>query len=243
MKNKLIFLGVGHSESLVHFNPSLLIENKHGRLLIDCGHTAKHALSHAGYSLADIDAIFISHVHGDHVFGLERFAYECRFKHKKKPTLIFHKAILEELWDQTLKGSLSYTGEGEAEFSDYFNIKTLDSDHFTEIGIQFNTFDVRHTPGKKTSGVMIDGKILYTSDTIAIPEIICSKKFTTCIHDVTLSDWNPVHATLDSLIAKYPSELRKKMYLISYEDSWEQQKELIEKEFAGFAKQGMEIYF
>lgn len=243
MKSKLRIIGVGHSESLEHYNPCLLIENSLGRMLIDCGHTAKHALADAGLSLGDIDAIFITHVHGDHVFGLERFAYECRFKHKKKPRLIFHESIMTELWDQTLKGSLSYVGEGEADFCDYFDIHSLSDTRFSEIGIDFEIFPVRHTPNKNTFGIMIGEEILYTSDTTAIPDIIAERSFSTCIHDVTLSDWNPVHATLGSLIESYPKDVRERMLLISYEDSWREKEQQVNREFMGLAKQGMEIVF
>jgi ribonuclease Z len=38
--------------------------------LIDCGEATQHQLLHAPYSLARLQAIFITHVHGDHIFGL-----------------------------------------------------------------------------------------------------------------------------------------------------------------------------
>jgi glyoxylase-like metal-dependent hydrolase (beta-lactamase superfamily II) len=243
MKNKLTFLGVGHSESLEHFNPTILIENNRGRLLIDCGHTTKHALADAGLTIGDIDAIFITHVHGDHVFGLERFAFESRFKFGKKPRLIFHESIKHELWDQTLKGSLGYVGEGKAEFEDFFDLTPLSSLKFSEIGLNFSIFPVNHTPNKNTYGLIVENKILYTSDTVAIPELLSDSEFDTYIHDVTLSEWNPVHATLASIIEKYSIDLRKKMLLISYEDTWRDYEQLVNEEFLGFAKQGMELHF
>lgn len=243
MTNIMTFLGVGHSESIEHYNPCLLIENEHGKMLIDCGHTTKHALAAAGLHPGHIDAIFITHVHGDHAFGLERFAYECRFKYQKKPRLIFHESILTELWDHTLKGSLSYVGEGKAEFADYFEIKALSTLHFQEMGIDFEIFPVRHTPNKNTFGIKIGEEILYTADTTAIPEVILQQSFATCIHDVTLSDWNPVHATLQSLVDTYPEEVRKKTLLISYEDSWRDHERRINEGFKGLAKQGMTIRF
>lgn len=243
MQNRLSIIGVGHSESLEHFNPCLLIENSEGRMLVDCGLTTKHALAAAGLDLGQIDAIFITHVHGDHVFGLERFAYECRFKHKKRPRLIFHRSIMTELWDHTLKGSLAYVGEGSAEFSDYFDIRPIEETSFSELGIDFEIFPVKHTPRKNTFGIQIGKKILYTADTVAIPEVISGKDFSVCIHDVTLADWNPVHATLNSLIESYSEDQRKKMLLISYEDSWREHEGYVNEMFRGFAKQGMSMHF
>ena len=77
---ELLILGCGHSESLTLFNTNAAVRD-HGRLfLIDCGWTIKAALQAQGHGFADIDGIFITHVHGDHVFGLERIGYEARFK-------------------------------------------------------------------------------------------------------------------------------------------------------------------
>jgi ribonuclease Z len=43
----------------------------HGRLfLIDCGEGVQTRLQEAGISSMKIDAIFISHIHGDHIFGI-----------------------------------------------------------------------------------------------------------------------------------------------------------------------------
>ena len=38
--------------------------------LVDCGEATQHQILHARYSLIHLQAIFISHVHGDHCYGL-----------------------------------------------------------------------------------------------------------------------------------------------------------------------------
>ncbi len=47
-----------------------LLETSQARLMIDCGATATVGLKRAGVSLSDIDAVLISHCHGDHFAGL-----------------------------------------------------------------------------------------------------------------------------------------------------------------------------
>lgn len=178
-------IGCGHSESLINHNSCILIENQQGRLLIDCGHTTKKALHEQGYSISDIDAIFITHVHGDHVFGLERFAYESLFKYNKKIRLYFHESLYEELWDQTLKGSLSRIGEGDATFSDYFDIRPITGKTFEDLGLRFDIFPVKHTPNKPCYGILVDQKLLYTSDTTTIPDTLKERTFSFIIHDMT----------------------------------------------------------
>ncbi len=51
-------------------NAAYLVEDARGRLLIDCGPTAPHALRRAGVALPSIEHILVTHLHGDHVAGI-----------------------------------------------------------------------------------------------------------------------------------------------------------------------------
>lgn len=51
-------------------NAAYLVEDAHGRLLVDCGPTAPHALRRAGFALPSIEHILVTHLHGDHLAGL-----------------------------------------------------------------------------------------------------------------------------------------------------------------------------
>lgn len=59
--------------------------------------------------------------------------------------------------------------------------------------------------------------------------------------NATLSDWNPVHASVKELCESYPAEVRSRMHLMSYEDYFEEHRAHVEQEFAGFAYQGQEF--
>lgn len=239
MNSEIIIIGCGHSESIRNFNNNALVRSEKGNMLIDCGHTIKHALHASGLNIGDIDAIYISHVHGDHVFGLERVAYESKFKYKKKIKLFFHSSIYEELWEQTLKGSLGKNGDGPAELGDYFNVNIINGEKFSCLGVDYKLIMAKHTPNKPAYGLLINNSTFYSTDTLALPEIINKINYSIAFHDVTLSDTNPVHATLNSLINEYSKEKRKRILLMSYEDNWEEFSGTVEKEFKGFAKQGM----
>lgn len=87
------------------------------RWLIDCGRQAPDQLHAAGVSWHAIDGQIITHVHGDHIYGLEDFAFS-RYYHADagvasvreggpKPRLVCHGAVREEVW-QTLKSVLLY---------------------------------------------------------------------------------------------------------------------------------------
>jgi ribonuclease BN (tRNA processing enzyme) len=52
------------------FQSCYLLETSKGRLLIDCGANSPLALKRAGITISSLDAIVISHCHGDHFGGL-----------------------------------------------------------------------------------------------------------------------------------------------------------------------------
>ncbi len=241
--SELLILGCGHSESDTLFNNNALVTNSEGTLLIDCGYTIKPALLAQGLKLQDIDAVFITHVHADHMFGLERLANEGRYKYNKKARLILHHELYDELWHQCLKGVLAKNGEGENELADYFDLVLLQNDEFELFGNYYQLYRVSHTPGKACFGVMINHSIFYSGDTVAIPQLLMQLNPGLIFHDVTLSDYNPVHASVHSLLSLYPAELCKKMYLMSYEDHWPEYQHIVETHFAGFARQGQRVQF
>jgi len=244
--NEFLILGCGHSESLEHYNNNAAVINDQGVLLIDCGHTIKHALRAQDMSIESVDAIFITHVHGDHVFGLERVAFEARYKYQKRISLYFHESIYQELWDQTLKGSLGYSSDHdgtpqENTLEDWFDVNVITGNKFSVFGNNYKIFEVKHSPGKPTFGLTINDTVFFSSDTTQIKETIENTEFEIGFHDVTLTKFNPVHASLSSLVESYSKEVRDKLYLMSYQDDWAEYKDMVEDNFKGFAKQGMKV--
>jgi ribonuclease BN (tRNA processing enzyme) len=68
---KLTIIGCGDAfGSGGRYHSCYLLDTSAGRLMIDCGANAPLALKRAGVPLSSIDAILISHCHGDHFGGL-----------------------------------------------------------------------------------------------------------------------------------------------------------------------------
>jgi len=218
---KLQFIGTGDSESMDHYNTNLLVESEGRRMLVDCGWTAKQALLDIGLSIADIDAIFITHVHGDHVFGLERFGFECRYVHGGiKQKLFVPEVIIPILWDECLKGSMGYSSSGENTLNDFFDVVPV-KDSFSWMGETYYLFPTPHTKGKPSFGIHSKGKFLFTSDSNVIPDLEELSEGTSLIfHDgCTDSQINPSHATIDEMLKAYSPEFIKRIHISHYGDN------------------------
>jgi ribonuclease BN (tRNA processing enzyme) len=68
------------------------------RVLIDCGHTCGLQLHALGLTYEDIDAIALTHTHGDHIDGLETLGYKSLFLHQRRVPLFASVAVMERVW-------------------------------------------------------------------------------------------------------------------------------------------------
>ena len=83
----------------------------HGRLfLIDCGEGTQYAMTEYRVPMMKLDSLFLSHIHGDHVFGLFGLLSTLGMKGRQTPLNIFAPVNFGPI----LKFFLSYYGEGIA---------------------------------------------------------------------------------------------------------------------------------
>jgi len=235
----LCFIGAGDSEAMRFYNTNLLLEYDNQRLLVDCGWTAKQALHDIGLGITDIDAIFITHVHGDHVFGLERFGFESRYVHNGYRIKLFvPEPVLPFLWDECLKGSMGYSSDGKNALNDFFEVCIV-YDAFTWQGLNFMIFPTTHTRGKPSFGVRLPHRFTFTSDTNVIEDFASLVEDDLYIfHDSYVAgDFHPAHATVGEMREAYSSALLKRIHLVHYDDAIVEH-ELRLQGFAGWVRQG-----
>ena len=67
--------------------------------LIDCGEGTQHRLLHTQYSAAKLRAIFITHIHGDHCYGLPGLIASAQMSGRKNPLTICAPAGIHEYID------------------------------------------------------------------------------------------------------------------------------------------------
>ena len=81
----------------------------HGRLfLVDCGEGAQYAMVEQHVPMMKLDSVFLSHIHGDHVFGIFGLLSTLGMKGRQTPLNIF----APQNFGPILKFFLSYYGEG-----------------------------------------------------------------------------------------------------------------------------------
>jgi ribonuclease BN (tRNA processing enzyme) len=85
---EITFVGTGDAfGSGGRRNTSILVRGPEGTLLLDCGPTTPHGLKHLGIDPREIDAIAITHFHGDHIAGVPFLLLDFQFELKREKPL------------------------------------------------------------------------------------------------------------------------------------------------------------
>jgi len=146
---KLTFLGSGSAFSMKNFQTNVLVENNGKRLLIDCGTDIRWSLGELGLSFKDIDAVYISHLHADHVGGMEYMAFCSYFTPKaimpNKIKLFGNQGVMLKAWDETLRGGLASIQSKVVNLYDYFEVERIpENGCFFWEGIKFDIVQTVH---------------------------------------------------------------------------------------------------
>lgn len=84
MRPELMFVGTGEALDPELPNTSLLVRGPK-TILLDCGYAVPHAFWRLSRDVDLLDAIWISHVHADHVFGLPALLLWMRLGKRSRP--------------------------------------------------------------------------------------------------------------------------------------------------------------
>ena len=109
MQFQLTILGCGAATPTSRHKPTAQVVNIHDKyFLIDCGEGTQMQLRKYKVKMQRIQAIFISHLHGDHFFGLIGLLSTYNLLGRKTPLTIYGPPGLEEVIRLQFKVSDSY---------------------------------------------------------------------------------------------------------------------------------------
>ncbi|WP_374357967.1 ribonuclease Z [Chitinimonas sp.] len=103
---KLTFLGTSSGVPTKRRNvTSLAIETRLGRdwWMVDCGEATQHRLQHTPLSVHDLAGICITHVHGDHSYGLPGLLASASMTGRKRPLILAAPRPVRDWIAATLK--------------------------------------------------------------------------------------------------------------------------------------------
>lgn len=103
---ELIFLGTSSGIPTRTRNVSALAikpKNSKSWCLVDCGEATQHQLHHTSLSLVQLSTIFITHVHGDHCYGLPGLLASASMAGRTAPLTIVAPEKIETFVRSTLQ--------------------------------------------------------------------------------------------------------------------------------------------
>ena len=229
---RLLPLGVGNAFSAVSYSTCLALEAGGCWLLIDCPHPIRKMMREASATAAvDLDAaavhaIVLTHLHADHVSGLEGLAFYSRFLLDRKLRLMAHPSVSEHLWSGHLAASMQRAKQapGQPEivyrFEDYFDLYDLPEQQAVATG-PFLVSIYPATHSVPTTAIFVEAagrKFGYSADTAYDPRLIeWLSRADLIVHEANAGFPHTPYQRL----AELPIALRKKMLAAHYPDGFD----------------------
>src|SRR5688572_25270761 len=145
----LLFLGSGsaHTVAADNFQSNMVLVLETGRrLLIDCGSDVRWSLARQRLTHRDVTDIYISHLHADHIGGLEYIGFQTRFDpHCPRPRLYLESNLADRLWEHSLCGGMGVITSGETRLEDFFDVRVVQAHRpFEWEGVQLEALPTLH---------------------------------------------------------------------------------------------------
>jgi len=243
---KFTFIGVGSAFTKKNYNSNMIIEDNGKRLLIDCGRTAPEAIRELGLDWKDLDALYISHQHSDHIGAIEEMAFFNYFVLKRRPALFCNEKLCQDLWNNSLQGGLASIEGKICTLESYFNVYPVGlNESFVFNNTVYTLIQTVHVmngysivPSYGLFWRTLNNKVFLTTDTQYCPSQIMQfyKDADIIFQDCETAPFKSgVHAHYTDL-KNLPAEIKSKMWLYHYNDG--ELPDAKAEGFAGFASKG-----
>jgi ribonuclease BN (tRNA processing enzyme) len=256
---KITFLGVSGALS-PKYNSNMLIDQGEDCILFDCGEDVMYSLKDAGRTPEELDAVYISHLHYDHMGGLSWLGYYSMFVMKRRLALYIHESLISDLWAMLRPAMEKLDGHDMQTLEDYFWVNPMGGINEWTIhrSLCFKTVLQPHveTPqgnmysyGLSLHESTLDngrwrpfvhrGKcVSISSDSKRIKMLPSyAYEYDLIFCDCDVMNLGGVHANYDDL-KKMTQDIKYNMWLYHYHDLGDKMPDAVADGFAGFVKEG-----
>ena len=161
------FIGSGDSfGSGGRFQTCILVDADDYRFLIDCGATSLVALKRAGVDPGSIDAVLLTHFHGDHSGGVPYLILDGQFAKRERPLVIAGPPGVRERMTAVFEAALPTSSATQQRFGVSF--VDLGARPATIGPLEVIALPVAHLPETVPHGLRVragDRVVAYTGDT------------------------------------------------------------------------------
>jgi ribonuclease Z len=162
---KIVILGAGAGPpvNLQKYGPSILIEAGEEKLMFDCGRGAPIRLVEAGVGQNQVDKIFLTHLHSDHIISLPDMLLTGWAMRRTAPLSVWGPAGTKEMMSNMLK-TFDFDIHTRRDVDEKFpaeGISVVATDIregvvYEHNGVKVSAFLVNHGPVKPAFGYRLD---------------------------------------------------------------------------------------
>ncbi|MEM7296120.1 MAG: MBL fold metallo-hydrolase [Pseudomonadota bacterium] len=188
-------------------------------LLIDCGLGATRSLVDAGVNLLDLDAIFVTHLHSDHVLELGPLLYTTWTTGLNRPLKVFGPDGIRDYWAGFLQAmaydhAIRVEDEGRRPISELIEVVIFGGGTLPASGsVSVKALRVEHPPVTECYALRFETDeraVVFSADTRYFPPLSeFAKDADVIIHEAMLAEG------AERIIAKMPEATRLRAHLFA----------------------------
>ncbi len=166
------------------YGASQFIEGGGAKVLVDCGNGCTQRLVQAGHSPAAVDALFVTHLHSDHLVDLWQLTVAGWHAGRPRPLRVFgpapvlaHARALRAAWNDERALRMAFEQRPNAEALDVELVEIL-AGQTVEIGaLTVRAVEVDHRPVVPALGFVFEAegrKLVLSGDTRPAPALVAA---------------------------------------------------------------------